>query len=105
MLCGSAVLAPVALGALVWGDVRPDVRSLGALVWLAVVGTGLATVLWFRIVASAGAGFATLTNYLTPLVAVACGALFWSEPIEARALLALALVLGGIALSRSGRPA
>lgn len=105
MICGSAALAPIALASLAQSDVRPSAASLGALVWLAVVGTGLATVVWFRLVASAGAGFATLTNYMTPLVAIACGALFWNEPIAPRAVLALVLVLGGIALSQSARRA
>ena len=41
----------------------------------------------------------SLTNYMSPIVAVSIGALLLDEPLRPSALAALALILGGIALA------
>jgi drug/metabolite transporter (DMT)-like permease len=52
-----------------------------------------------------GAGFAALINYLIPLWALLLGVLLLGEQPRWTALLALVLILGGIALSEArGRP-
>lgn len=71
-----------------------------AMVALGVLGTGLAYVLLYRVVAIAGAVTATTVTYLIPLVSTTLGiavlgeSLTWNEPVGA------VLVLGGAWLTR-----
>lgn len=74
-----------------------------ALLALGAFCTGLATVLYYRIVNSAGATFLSLINYLIPVWAVGVGALFLGERLPPSALSGLALILGGIVISQSRR--
>ena len=78
----------------------PSPTSLVALLWLGLVPTAAATILYFRVVASAGPTFLSLVNYPVPIVAVAVGAVVYGERLGLRSLAALALVLAGIALSQ-----
>ena len=70
-----------------------------ALLCLGLLSTGLATVIYYRIVASAGATFLSVINYLIPVFAVLAGAVFLSERLEARALAALVVILLGLVVS------
>jgi drug/metabolite transporter (DMT)-like permease len=78
----------------------PSWPSIAALVALGVLGTGVGYILFFRIIARAGAGFASLNNYLVPLFGVLWGAVVLNERLEPRALVALLLILAGIAAPR-----
>jgi drug/metabolite transporter (DMT)-like permease len=78
----------------------PSWPSIAALVALGVLGTGVGYILFFRIIARAGAGFASLNNYLVPLFGVLWGAVVLNERLEPRALVALLLILVGIAAPR-----
>ena len=60
---------------------------------------GIAYLLYFAIIASAGASRAILVTYLVPAFALAYGAMFLDEAITATALVGLALVLTGTALA------
>ena len=82
----------------------PGARCLAAKVVLAVValgvpGSGLAYLLYFAVIASAGASERILVTYLVPAFALVYGALFLDEAATATALVGLALVLGGTALA------
>lgn len=70
-----------------------------ACVWLGLGPTAIATIVYFRLIARAGPTFMSMVNYMSPVVAVATGALLLGEVIGMSALLALALILGGIALA------
>lgn len=97
----SAVLATVAL--FIDGDIAPARFSATptiALLALGVMSTGLATVLYFRIVARAGATFLSLINYLIPVFAVVVGALFLNESLPLSSLLALGIILAGVVVSQ-----
>lgn len=77
--------------------------SLGpalALLALGALSTGLATVVYFSLVARAGPTFLSLINYLIPVWAVLLGALALGERLPARAFAALALILAGMVLAR-----
>ncbi len=52
--------------------------------------------------ASAGATFASTINYLIPVIGVVVGVLWLGERIGVTELAAMALVLSGVALVRSG---
>ena len=76
-----------------------DAGALAACVWLGVGPTAIATLVYFRLIARTGPTFMSLTNYMSPIVAVSAGALLLDEPLRPTALIALALILGGIALA------
>jgi drug/metabolite transporter (DMT)-like permease len=76
----------------------PGWETVGCVVVLGVVGTAFAYLLFFSIIAKAGAGYASLVTYLVPPIALAYGAIFLDEHVGAAALAGLALILGGVAL-------
>jgi drug/metabolite transporter (DMT)-like permease len=77
----------------------PGTRALLALVALGVVGTALAFVIFYKLIAETGAGRASLVSYLAPGIALFYGALLLDEPITAASIGGLALILGGVALA------
>jgi len=73
---------------------------------LGVFNTALAYYVYFRLVHDEGPTFASLNNYIVPLIGVIGGAVALAEPIAPSAWAGLALVLLGVALTgRSLRPA
>jgi drug/metabolite transporter (DMT)-like permease len=73
--------------------------TIAAGIWLGIGPTAIATLVYFRLIARSGPTFMSLVNYLSPIVAVSAGALLLDEPLRPTMLLALALILGGIALA------
>ena len=72
---------------------------------LGVFNTALAYYVYFRLVHDEGPTFASLNNYIVPLIGVVGGALALAEPIAPSAWAGLTLVLGGVAITgRSLRP-
>jgi drug/metabolite transporter (DMT)-like permease len=102
MLMASAVMLPAAAWLDVPWTLEPSAVSVNSAIWLGVVPTAVATVLYFRIVGSAGPTFLSLINYLIPIVALVTGVLALSEALEWRAVGALVLVLGGLWTSQRG---
>jgi drug/metabolite transporter (DMT)-like permease len=77
----------------------PGTRALLAVAALGVVGTALAFVIFYKLIAETGAGRASLVSYLAPGIALFYGALLLDEPITAASIGGLALILGGVALA------
>jgi drug/metabolite transporter (DMT)-like permease len=77
----------------------PGLRAVLAIVTLGVVGTALAFVIFYKLIAEVGAGRASLVSYLAPGIALFYGALLLDEPITAASVGGLALILGGVALA------
>jgi drug/metabolite transporter (DMT)-like permease len=94
------VVVPVALLLDPPGSFAPSGASTLSVLWLGLVPTAAATLVYFRLVASAGPTFFSLVNYPVPLVAVVTGALVYGERLSWTAFAALGLVLAGIALSQ-----
>lgn len=101
LLVASAVIVPIALIA-PGAAAAPSGASVLAVAWLGLVPTATATVLYFRVIASAGPTFFSLVNYPVPVIAVLTGALVYSERPGLQVLLALGLILAGIALAQLG---
>jgi drug/metabolite transporter (DMT)-like permease len=72
-----------------------------AVVWLGLLGSGLAYLVFFRILGRWGATRTSMVAYLLPVYGIALGALVLREPIDARILIGTALVIGGVALVNS----
>ena len=78
------------------------VLSLGALVCLSLLGTALAYILYYYLLARIGATNVSLVTYLLPITGVFWGALLLGERLHWSAFLALALILAGIAGVNNG---
>ena len=66
---------------------------------LGVVGTALAFVIYYELIAGIGAARAALVSYLAPGIALFYGAIFLDEPITVAAVAGLVLILGGVAIA------
>ncbi len=77
-------------------------NSMLAVIWLGIGPTGIATIILFSVIDRAGPTFLSTINYLVPVVAFFCGAWLLSEPVSWHHFVALAAILGGIAITRIG---
>jgi drug/metabolite transporter (DMT)-like permease len=77
----------------------PGARATLAMLALGVIGTALAFVIFYKLIAEVGAGRASLVSYLAPGVALLYGAIFLDEEVTLAAIAGLALILGGVALA------
>ena len=105
LLCGSLFILPLA--AMVDG-IPSDVSaaSWGGVLFLALLPTGLATIILTFVIRRAGPPFLSLVNYQVPVWAVLIGVTVLGEPIPGHFLAALATILTGLAISqRLHRPA
>jgi drug/metabolite transporter (DMT)-like permease len=98
LLAGTVLLGPVALAVTATSDVDLTATRVLALALLGVLGTGVAYILYYRLVADVGATTASLVTYLVPLVAVTVGVLVLDEPFSFRVIAGGALIVAGIAL-------
>ncbi|MGH3406434.1 MAG: DMT family transporter [Streptosporangiaceae bacterium] len=78
--------------------------SVAAVAVLGVIGTGIAYVLNYQIIASDGATVASTVTFLPPVVAIVLGVAILDESVDGPTLAGIVLVLAGVALTR-GRPA
>jgi drug/metabolite transporter (DMT)-like permease len=76
-------------------------NALFAVVWLGLLGSGLAYLVFFRILAAWGATRTSMVAYLLPIYGIALGALVLHEHVDQRLLVGTALVIGGVALVNS----
>jgi drug/metabolite transporter (DMT)-like permease len=102
MIMATLVMLPTAIFVDRPWELEPSGLSIASVVWLGLVPTGAATVLYFRIVSSAGPTFLSLMNYVIPGVALVTGMIVLQEPFAWRVLGALALILAGLFTSQTG---
>ena len=76
-------------------------EALFAVVWLGIFGSGMAYLLYFRILGRWGATRTSLVAYLLPVYGIALGALVLNEPVGLTLLVGTGLVIGGVALVNS----
>lgn len=103
-LAAGAVLMVMALP---FGGLTPPqwrLDAVGSLLILGVLGTGLAYVLNYRLIADEGPTVASTTTYLLPVVAVVLGALVVNESVTLPMLAGMVVVLGGVALVQRRTP-
>jgi drug/metabolite transporter (DMT)-like permease len=86
-----------------WTLPIPHMTTIAALVGLAALSTALAYLIYFRLLATAGATNLLLVTVLSPVSALVLGALFLHEAITASALAGLATIGLGLA-AIDGRP-
>jgi drug/metabolite transporter (DMT)-like permease len=69
-----------------------------AVVWLGLLGSGTAYLVFFRLLAGWGATRTSLVAYLLPVFGIALGVTVLNEPLDPRLVLGTLMVIGGIAL-------
>ncbi len=100
MAIGAAALVPLAF--IIEGApklTRPD--ALWALLYVALLPTGLAAIIRVRVITTAGSLFMSLTSYMVPLWAVIFGVTLMGEALPAQLFWALGFILLGIGISQS----
>lgn len=97
LACAAVLMAPFGLAQ--FPGTMPPAKVWFAVIALGTLGTGIAYLLYFAIIASAGASRAILVTYLVPAFALVYGVVFLDETVTATALIGLALVLSGTALA------
>jgi drug/metabolite transporter (DMT)-like permease len=104
LLVASIVVVPLSIAIETPWTRSPSLSSVAAIAWLGLGPTALATLLYFRLISSAGPTFMSLVNYLSPPVAVFLGVTLLREHPGVNAYAGLGLILGGIALTQWRRP-
>ena len=99
LLIGAVIILPYAL--LQDGLPRSmSATSFLALLYLGILPTGVAQLLLVQVNREAGPSFFGLVNYMVPVWSVILGAVVLFEPLPPSLLAAMALILGGVAISQ-----
>ena len=102
-LAASLITLPFAIATV--SDSSPDRGEVAAVLSLGVIGTALAFVLYYSLIAETGAGRASLVGYAIPPTALLYGAILLDERITAAAIVGLVLILAGVAVAGRERAA
>jgi drug/metabolite transporter (DMT)-like permease len=97
---GFALVIAAVLATVLDGPISLPARfdALFAVVWLGLLGSGLAFLVFFRLLSRWGATRTSLVAYLIPVFGLVLGAVVLREPVDARLVIGTLLVIGGIAL-------
>jgi drug/metabolite transporter (DMT)-like permease len=101
LLGASLLMAPLAIWT--WPQQAVPVRSWIAAILLGVLCTGIAFVLYYRLINRIGGPRASMVTYLIPLFTVLWAWLVLAEPLTTHMAVSAALILGGVALSQRSR--
>ncbi len=96
--CAALMTAPFAIAQ--WPQHAVSAKSWGAVATLGVLCTGIAFVMYYRLIARIGASRAATTTYLVPLFGVGWAWLLLDEPLTMTMVVAGALILGSVVLSQ-----
>ncbi|WP_151703205.1 DMT family transporter [Nitrincola alkalilacustris] len=103
LLMGSIMVLPVALLLDRPWELEVTLQAGLAVTALGVFSTGLATWVFFLIIARRGPGFLAIINYIIPVIAFAAGVLLLNEPAGLNKIIALIMILSGIAIAQGVR--
>jgi drug/metabolite transporter (DMT)-like permease len=98
LLCASVLLAPLAIAT--WPSGSIPVLSWTSAALLGIICSGIAYLLYYRLIYRIGAPRASTVTYLIPLFGVVWAWLFLDEPVTATMAIAGALILSGVALNQ-----
>jgi len=74
----------------------PSIQAIGAVVALAVLGTTLAFIVYYRLLRSASASYASMVTYLVPVIGVLLGVLILDERLAWNDYAGFGLILLGV---------
>lgn len=98
LLCAALLSTPFAIAD--WPDAPVPMRSWLSVAALGVLCTGIAFVMYYRLIARIGAPRAATSTYLVPLFGVAWAWWLLGEPLTWTMALAGVLILGGVVMSQ-----
>jgi drug/metabolite transporter (DMT)-like permease len=99
LLCSTVMMLPiVALVERPWQLAAPPLSVVGAVLGLALLSTALAYVLFFRIIATAGATNVMLVTLLVPVTATALGAILLDEALTAHQIAGALIIASGLVI-------
>ncbi|WP_299203556.1 DMT family transporter [uncultured Amphritea sp.] len=107
LLCGALLILPFVLS-----DVENIIQeltyiakpnSIMAVIWLGLMPSGVASIIYFVVVNRAGPSFLSNCNFLIPVVAYFAGTLILNDAVSSNSLIALIGILAGVALTRVKR--
>jgi drug/metabolite transporter (DMT)-like permease len=110
MLVGTILLAGLVPILPIWliidqpWTLAPDAKGWFSVAWLGLLSTGAGNLLFFLLLRRVGAGFGSFNNYLVPLMGLGWGYVLGRETASWNALVALVLILTGLALARWLKP-
>ena len=104
MMCAAVQMIPLVLLVDAPWTLSPSLGSVAAVVYLGLLPTALATIIFFQLIAARGATFVALNNYLIPALGVIWGAAVLGERISFPAVGALAVILIGIGITNLRQP-
>jgi drug/metabolite transporter (DMT)-like permease len=84
-----------------WENAAPDIGDWFAVIWLGVFGSGMAYVLYFRLLGSWGATRTALVAYLLPIYGIVLGFLVLQERVDLTLIVGTALIIAGVAVVNS----
>ncbi|MGH9213747.1 MAG: DMT family transporter [Acidimicrobiales bacterium] len=103
LAAGTVILAPVALVTSMTSGVSLTPSRAASVVLLGVFGTGIAYLLYYRLINDVGPTKTSIVTYLIPVIAVVVGILALDEPFEWRLVLGGVVTVAGIAAVSAGR--
>jgi drug/metabolite transporter (DMT)-like permease len=104
LVAGLVPLIPVWLAIDQPWSLAPDGKAWFSVAWLGLLSTGGGNLLFFLLIRRVGAGFGSFNNYLVPLMGVGWGFFLAGERPSWNALVALVLILTGLACARWLKP-
>ncbi len=95
-LSAAATLQAIVTPVLAWHQPSVSLRVAASVAVLGLLGTGLAYVLYFRLIGDVGATSASAVNYVVPVFAVLIAAALLGEPVTWHLVAGGLVVLGGV---------
>lgn len=103
MIFGGLFLLLIGTATGEWHALAFTPRTAAAMIYLVLAGSIVGYSAYVYALAHLSVSTVSLYAYVNPIIAVLLGALLLAEPVDARVLIAAAMVLGGIAVVRSRR--
>lgn len=96
-IAATLLLLPLAIA--YWPDTMPSAKSWFSVLALGIACTGIAYILFFRLIANVGPAKAVAVTYLLPVFGMIWGLLFLSEAITSNMIMGCIVILLGTALA------
>jgi drug/metabolite transporter (DMT)-like permease len=79
----------------------PSLSAWFAVAWLGIIGSGIAYLLFFRLISAWDATRTSLVTYVMPIVAIALGVILLGERLDVAEIVGAVLVISGLVLANS----